>query len=122
LVTTLGTGIGSALIYDGTLLPNSELGHINLPGYRWRTAEQLAANSARIKGRLSWTKWAGRLQVYYSTLEKLFTPQLFVVGGGVSKEFENFLPLLELNTPIIPAQHFNNAGILGAAALAQFND
>lgn len=122
LVTTLGTGIGSALIYNGVLIPNSELGHINLPGSRWKTAENLAANSARVKRRLSWTRWAERLQVYYGTLEKLFTPQLFVVGGGVSKEFENFLPLLELNTPIIPAQHFNNAGILGAAALAPFRD
>ena len=122
MVTTLGTGIGSALIYNGVLIPNSELGHINLPGSKWRTAENLAANSARVKRKLSWTKWAERLQVYYGTLEKLFSPQLFVVGGGVSKEYENFLPLLELNTPIIPAQHFNNAGILGAAALAPFGD
>ncbi|MFM6967528.1 MAG: polyphosphate--glucose phosphotransferase [Microbacteriaceae bacterium] len=122
MVTTLGTGIGSALIYNGTLIPNSELGHINLPGSRWKTAENLAANSARVKRKLSWAKWAERLQVYYGTLEKLFSPQLFVVGGGVSKEYENFLPLLELNTPIIPAQHFNNAGILGAAALAPFSE
>lgn len=120
LVTTLGTGIGSALIYNGVLIPNAELGHIYLPGARWKDAEQLAANSARVKRNLSWTKWAERLQVYYSTLERLFSPQLFVVGGGVSKEYANFLPLLELNTPIVPAQHFNNAGILGAAALAPF--
>lgn len=122
MVTTLGTGIGSALIYNGVLIPNSELGHINLPGSRWKTAENLAANSARVKRKLSWTRWAERLQKYYGTLEKLFSPQLFVVGGGVSKEYENFLPLLELNTPIVPAQHFNNAGILGAAALAPFGD
>lgn len=122
LVTTLGTGIGSALIYNGALIPNSELGHMHLPGTRWKTAENLAANSVRVKRRLSWSRWAERLQVYYSTLERLFTPQLFVVGGGVSKEYENFLPLLELNTPIVPAQHFNNAGILGAAALAPFTD
>jgi polyphosphate glucokinase len=122
MVTTLGTGIGSALIYNGVLIPNSELGHINLPGSRWKTAENLAANSARVKRKLSWTRWAERLQVYYGTLEKLFSPQLFVVGGGVSKEYENFLPLLELNTPIVPAQHFNNAGIMGAAALAPFGD
>ena len=122
MVTTLGTGIGSALIYNGTLIPNSELGHINVPGSKWKTAENLAANSARVKRKLTWTKWAERLQVYYSTLEKLFSPQLFVVGGGVSKEYENFLPLLELNTPIVPAQHFNNAGILGAAALAPFSE
>lgn len=122
LVTTLGTGIGSALIYNGTLIPNSELGHINLPGAKWKSAENLAANSARVKRKLSWTRWAERLQVFYSTLEKLFSPQLFVVGGGVSKEYANFLPLLELTTPIVPAQHFNNAGILGAAALAPFSE
>ncbi len=122
LVTTLGTGIGSALIYNGVLIPNSELGHMHLPGTRWKTAENRAANSVRVKRRLSWSRWAEHLQVYYSTLERLFTPQLFVVGGGVSKEYENFLPLLELKTPIVPAQHFNNAGILGAAALAPFTD
>lgn len=120
LVTTLGTGIGSALIYNGVLVPNSELGHINLPGHRNATAEQLAANAVRVRKNLSWRRWADRLQVYYSTLEKLFTPSLFVVGGGVSKEYADFLPLLELRTPIVPAQHFNNAGILGAAALAPF--
>lgn len=122
LVTTLGTGIGSALIYNGVLIPNSELGHMHLPGTRWKTAENRAANSVRVKRRLTWSRWAEHLQVYYSTLERLFTPQLFVVGGGVSKEYENFLPLLELKTPIVPAQHFNNAGILGAAALAPFTD
>ncbi len=121
LVTTLGTGIGSALIYNGVLVPNSELGHINMPGYRNRTAEQLAANVIRVRKRLSWTRWAERPQVFYSTLEKLFSPTLFVVGGGVSKEYENFLPLLNLRAPIVPAQHFNNAGILGAAALAPFD-
>lgn len=118
LVTTLGTGIGSALIYDGVLVPNSELGHMTLPGRHNRTAEQLAANVVRVRKRLSWTRWASHLQVFYETLEKLFSPTLFVVGGGVSKEYEQFLPLLSLRTPIVPAQHFNEAGILGAAALA----
>ena len=122
LVTTLGTGIGSALIYDGVLVPNSELGHITLPGRGSKTAEQLAANVVRVRKRLSWARWADHLQVFYSTLEKLFSPALFVVGGGVSKEYENFLPLLTLRTPIVPAQHFNNAGILGAAALAPFDE
>lgn len=121
LVTTLGTGIGSALIYNGVLVPNSELGHINLPGHRNSTAEQLAANVVRVRKNLSWTRWAERLQLFYSTLEKLFSPTLFVVGGGVSKEYANFLPLLKLRAPIVPAEHFNNAGILGAAALAPFD-
>jgi polyphosphate glucokinase len=118
IVTTLGTGIGSALIYDGVLIPNSELGHMNLPGWKNATAEILAANSTRVKKNLSWQRWADRLQVYYSTLEKLFSPELFVVGGGVSKEYEFFIPLLKLNTKIVPAKYFNNAGILGAAARA----
>ena len=117
LVTTLGTGIGSALIYNGILVPNSELGHMTLPGRQNRTAEQLAANVVRERKRLSWSRWAEHLQVFYETLEMLFSPTLFVVGGGVSKEYENFLPLLTLRTPIVPAEHFNNAGILGAAAL-----
>jgi len=122
LVTTLGTGIGSALIYNGVLVPNSELGHIPIPGYRNRTAEQLAANVVRERKRLSWKRWAARLQVFYSLLEKLFSPSLFIVGGGVSKHYENFLPLISLRAPILPAQHFNDAGILGAAALASFDD
>jgi polyphosphate glucokinase len=122
MVITLGTGIGSAFIYNGLLVPNTELGHMNLPVTRARTAEKLAANSARIRQRLSWKRWAQRLQLYFSTLEKLFSPQLFVVGGGVSKEYEEFLPLLDLTTPIVPAQHFNSAGILGAAALAPFSE
>jgi polyphosphate glucokinase len=122
LVTTLGTGIGSALIYNGILVPNSELGHMTLPGRRNRTAEQLAANVVRVRKRLSWKRWAEHLQVFCGTLEKLFSPTLFVVGGGVSKEYKNFLPLLTLRTPIVPAQHFNDAGILGAAALAPFEE
>ena len=115
LLTTLGTGIGSALINDGVLVPNTELGHLEIDG---RDYETKAAFSAKEKENLSWEKWASRLQKYYSTLEKLFSPDLFVVGGGVSKYHKEFLPLLKLATPIIPAVHRNNAGILGAAALA----
>lgn len=115
LLTTLGTGIGSALLNDGILVPNTELGHIEIDGHDYETK---AAYSAKEREDLSWSKWAGRLQKYYSTLEKLFSPDLFIVGGGVSKHHEEFLPLLELRTPIIPAVHRNNAGILGAAALA----
>lgn len=115
LLTTLGTGIGSALIHDGVLIPNSELGHLKLWG---RDAEKSASNSARERGRLSWKRWARRLQVYYTHLELLFSPDLFIVGGGVSKSHELFLPLLTLRAPIVPAELRNNAGILGAAALA----
>jgi polyphosphate glucokinase len=115
LMTTLGTGIGSALIYDGVLVPNSELGHLELDG---RDAETWAANSAREREALSFADWAARLTRYYGYLEKLFSPDLFVIGGGVSKQHEEFVPLIDVRTPIVPAALRNNAGIIGAAALA----
>jgi len=117
LLTTLGTGIGSALIHDGVLIPNSELGHLQRAKHG-KDAEAYAAYSAMEREKLSWEKWAERLQWYYSHLEFLFSPDLFVVGGGVSKHATHFLPLLKLTTPIVPAVHRNNAGIIGAAALA----
>jgi polyphosphate glucokinase len=115
LMTTLGTGIGSAIIYDGVLVPNAELGHLEIDG---RDAETRASYSAKERSRLTYKKWAVRLQKYYGTLEFLFSPDLFVVGGGVSKSYEEFLPLLKLRTRIVPATLRNNAGILGAASLA----
>jgi polyphosphate glucokinase len=115
LMTTLGTGIGVAMIYNGLLIPNSELGHIEIEGVDWETK---AAVSAKEREDLSWKQWAKRLQKYYDKLEALVVPDLFIVGGGVSKSPEKFLPLLELRTPIIPAALGNNAGISGAAALA----
>ena len=118
ILTTLGTGIGTALLNDGILVPNTELGHLQIDGVDYETR---AAYSAKEREDLSWEKWAGRLQKYYSTLEALFSPDLFIVGGGVSKHHHQFLPLLNLKTPIIPAVHRNNAGILGAAALAVKN-
>ena len=115
LLTTLGTGIGSALIHDGMLVPNTELGHLQVRG---RDAEKRASYAAKERGRLGWEAWTKRLQEYYTYLESLFSPDLFIVGGGVSKNADQFLPLLKLRTPIVPAVHRNNAGILGAAALA----
>ena len=115
LLTTLGTGIGSALIYNGLLVPNSELGHLEIDG---KDAETRASYAAKEREELDWKHWAKRLQTYYTHLELLFSPDLFVVGGGVSKHYEQFLPLLDLQTKIVPAVHRNNAGILGAAALA----
>lgn len=114
IMTTLGTGIGSALLYDGVLIPNTELGHLEIDG---RDAERRASFAAKERGRLSWERWAKHLQRYYETVEMLFSPSLFVVGGGVSKEADRFLPLLKLRTPIVPAELRNNAGILGAAWL-----
>jgi len=115
ILTTLGTGIGSAIIYNGLLVPNSELGHLEIDG---EDAEHRASNSARENKELDWTEWATHLQRYYSHLELLFSPDLFIVGGGVSKSYEEFLPLLKLRAPIVPALLRNNAGILGGAALA----
>ncbi len=117
-VATLGTGIGSVLIADGTLVPNTELGHLEIDGH---DAESRAADSAREREGLSWAKWAKRLQRYFETIEMLFSPDLIVVGGGVSKKADQFLPLLDLQAPIIPAALRNQAGIIGAAALAAAN-
>ena len=115
IVTTLGTGIGSAMIMDGRLVPNSELGHLEIDGH---DAEARAANSAREREDLSWEHWAQRLTRYYGVVEALFSPDLFVVGGGVSKHAEEFLPLLEIRTRIIPATLLNRAGVVGAALYA----
>lgn len=112
LLTTLGTGIGSALINDGVLVPNSELGHLFLDG---EVAEKRAATSAREREGLSWEEWAVRLTAYYRHLERLFTPDLFVVGGGVSKAWADFGHLIDIETRIIPAELQNRAGIVGAA-------
>jgi polyphosphate glucokinase len=117
IMTTLGTGIGSAMIYDGVLVPNSELGHLQR-ARKGKDAEAYAAYSAMERESLSWEEWSKRLQWYYSHLEFLFSPDLFIVGGGVSKNAQDFLPHLHLATPIVPAVHRNNAGIVGAAALA----
>jgi polyphosphate glucokinase len=115
LMSTLGTGIGSALFYDGVLVPNSELGHLEIDGHE---AERRAAASVRENKNLSWAEWAERLQWYYSHVENLLWPDLIVVGGGVSRKADKFLPLLHLRAPIVAAQLANSAGIIGAAWLA----
>ena len=115
ILTTLGTGIGSAFLYDGDLIPNTELGHLQMHEV---SVEVLASYGAKEREDLSWAAWAARLQEYYRYLEVLFSPDLFVIGGGVSKNADDFLPLLSLSTPTVPAVHRNNSGIIGAAALA----
>jgi polyphosphate glucokinase len=115
ILLTFGTGIGSALLLDGQLVPNTELGHIEIDG---ADAEKKASSAAKDNEGLSYKQWAKRVQKYLSHVEKLFTPDLFVVGGGVSKNSEKWVPLLDLNTPIKPAQLLNNAGIVGAAMAA----
>ncbi|MGB2935689.1 MAG: ROK family protein [Nostocoides sp.] len=116
ILTTLGTGIGIALLNNGVLIPNCELGHLEVDGH---DAETRAASSAKEREGLSYKVWATtRLQPYYTALENLLWPDLFVVGGGVSRKSAKFLPLLHLRTPIVPALLENQAGIVGAAALA----
>ncbi|WP_394941046.1 polyphosphate--glucose phosphotransferase [Psychromicrobium sp. YIM B11713] len=115
LVITLGTGIGSAFIFDGKLVPNAELGHLELDGF---DAESRASATARERDKLSWEEYSVRLQRYFSHVEFLFSPELFIVGGGISKRSEDFLPQLKLRTKIIPAELKNNAGIVGAALQA----
>lgn len=118
IMTTLGTGIGTALFMNGELVPNAELGHLEIDGVDYETKASFAAKE---REELSFTEWAKRLQKYYSTLERLFSPDLIIVGGGISKQWEEFLPKLDLNCEIVPALKRNNAGILGAAALAWKN-
>ena len=118
IMTTLGTGIGTAIFTDGRLVPNTELGHLEIGGVDYETK---AAFSAKERENLYWNEWAARLQTYYSKLEDLFSPDLFIVGGGVSKEHADFLPLLKLRAKIVPAELKNSAGIIGAALIAVKN-
>ncbi len=114
-VITLGTGIGSALFLDGTLVPNCELGHLPVhPG----VAEDWAAASVRLNDELSWNEYARRLQVYLELVQPVLWPRLIIIGGGVSENADKFLPKIELRTPCVPAQLLNDAGIIGAALLA----
>ncbi|HTK62363.1 MAG TPA: ROK family protein [Pseudonocardia sp.] len=115
VVTTLGTGIGSALLIGGRLVPNTELGHLEIDGV---DAETRAASSVREREDLSYEEWAQRLTRYYRQLEDLLWPDLIVIGGGVSKHADKFLPLIECRTPLVPAKLRNSAGIVGAALLA----
>jgi len=112
IMVTLGTGIGSAVFLDGVLLPNTELGHIQMRGV---DAEDIAAESVREGEALSWKKWSKRLDEYLNILEGLFSPDLFVIGGGVSKKSGKFIPRLDLQTEVVPAELLNEAGIVGAA-------
>ncbi|TXS20860.1 ROK family protein [Streptomyces sp. ms191] len=117
ILLTLGTGIGSALFVDGRLVPNTELGHLELKGH---DAEKRASTKAKEDEDLSWEHWATkRLQRYLDHVEMLFSPELFIIGGGVSRKADKFLPLLEdLKAEIVPAELENNAGIVGAAMAA----
>jgi polyphosphate glucokinase len=116
IVVTLGTGIGSAVFSRGHLMPNTELGHLQIRG---RDAEHRAAESVREAEQLSWKKWARRLNEYFAHLEALLWPDLIVVGGGVSKKSDKFLPHLMTRAEVVPAQLLNEAGIVGAAVVTE---
>jgi polyphosphate glucokinase len=116
ILLTFGTGIGSAVFVNGVLVPNTELGHVQIRG---KDAEQRAAARIRTEKKLGWKKWAKRVDEYLSHLEFLLSPDLFIIGGGVSKDHEKFLPLLHTPTRIVPAKLLNEAGIVGAALAAK---
>lgn len=115
IMVTLGTGIGTAVFFDGLLIPNTELGHLKMGK---REAEQRAADSVRQTEGLSWRKWAQRLDAYLLELERLLQPDLFILGGGVSKRHDRFMPQLTTHAEVVPATLLNEAGIVGAAIAA----
>ena len=115
ILTTLGTGIGSAFLMDGVLVPHSELGILEIDGER---AEIRAANSAREREDLSFEQWSRRLTRFFGHVEDLFSPELFIGGGRISRRHAEFSPLIDVDTPVRPAAFLNNAGIIGSALLA----
>lgn len=117
IMVTLGTGIGTAIFLDGRLMPNSEFGHLNIRG---KDAEKRASERVREEQGLSWKDWSKHVAEFLDEMNKLFSPDLFIIGGGVSKKAEKFLPHLEgrVPVPVVPATLLNNAGIIGAAVLS----
>ncbi|MEM7116564.1 MAG: ROK family protein [Chloroflexota bacterium] len=119
MVFTLGTGIGSAMFINGHLVPNTELGHVYMPNQPpGQDAEDLAASSVRKAEGLSWSEWGDRLNAYFQHMERLFSPNLMIIGGGVSKKHEKFLHHIDVRAEVVPAQLRNQAGIVGAALAA----
>lgn len=120
IMVTLGTGIGSAVFLDGHLLPNTEFGHLRIRG---KDAEKRASEKIHEEKKLTWKQWAKRVSEFLGEMEKLFSPDLFIIGGGISKKADKFFPLLTTKTEVIivPAQMRNEAGIIGAAYLASKN-
>lgn len=116
MMLTFGTGIGSAIFVEGRLLPNTELGHLQIRG---KDAEHLAAARIRKEEGLSWKQWAKRVDEYLDHLEFYFSPDLFIIGGGVSKKQHKFLHYIETRAEVVPAQLLNEAGIIGAAMAAR---
>ncbi len=114
-VLTLGTGVGSGLFNDGVLVPNTELGHMEIRG---RDAEKRSASAAKVRRGLSWKAWAQDLDEHLQAIDKLFSPKLIILGGGISKNADRFIPRLTVKVPVVPAKLRNDAGIVGAAMAA----
>lgn len=112
MVITIGSGLGSAMFYNGVLIPNTEFGHLFL---KEKEAEKYASNLARKKYNLSWKTWGRRFSIYLQHLDRLFSPDLFILGGGISKDYEKFGKFIDVNVPVKPAEMFNAAGTIGAA-------
>jgi len=112
ILLTFGTGIGGALFHHGQLFPNAELGYIP---WRGKPFEKYASAAARKRARLEWREWAQRVNVYLAVVERLFTPELIIVGGGVSKKSDRWFKYLNANARVVPAAMHNDAGIVGAA-------
>jgi polyphosphate glucokinase len=119
MMITIGTGLGTALFVDGALVPNTELGHIEIRG---KDAERRASDAARQRKEMSWEEWGGKFNEYLGWLERLLWPDLFVLGGGVSKLSHLFLPYIQIKTEVIPAKLLNQAGIIGAALYAEMQN
>lgn len=115
-IITIGTGLGTAIFTDGVMLPHTEFGHIEIRGV---DAEKRASDLARKLEKLTWSKWAERLDEYLHTLERLLWPDVFILGGGVAKKHEKFIPLLTVEAEVVPAHFLNDAGIVGSAIAAR---
>ncbi|GAA1472048.1 ROK family protein [Corynebacterium felinum] len=118
VLLTFGTGIGSALLIDGVLYPNTELGHMIVGG---REAESFASSAAKDRDEIGYTKWAARVSEVLCEIERLFNPATFIVGGGISRKADKWVPKLSCSTPVVPAKLRNRAGIVGAAMAAEQN-
>ncbi|HMO39838.1 MAG TPA: ROK family protein [Saprospiraceae bacterium] len=118
ILVTIGSGLGTAVFVNGSMIPNTELGHLYLPGHK-RVAEFYASNNAKKRDNLSWMEWAKRFDEYLVHLEVLFSPDLFILGGGTSKYFDLYKECFTVVTPITPAELLNSAGMVGAAAYAK---
>jgi polyphosphate glucokinase len=119
MMITVGTGIGTALFNQGVLMPNTELGHLE---FKKKTVERYSSDSVRKKADLNWKQWGKRFNESLAYYEKLFNPDLFIVGGGTSKKMDKFEAFVTVKTPMVPAQLLNNAGLIGAAMFASLQE